>query len=67
GVTMPEEHGGAGLGVTEAAIVMHAVASGGGGMAAASSIHINMFGPHPIVVHGTKEQKARWIPRLVTG
>jgi acyl-CoA dehydrogenase len=67
GVTMPEEHGGAGLGVTEAAIVMHTVASGGGGMAAASSIHINMFGPHPIVVHGTKEQKARWIPRLVTG
>ena len=67
GVTMPEEHGGAGLGVTEAAIVMHTVASGGGGMAAASSIHINMFGPHPIVVHGTKEQKARWIPRLVSG
>jgi alkylation response protein AidB-like acyl-CoA dehydrogenase len=67
GVTMPEEHGGAGLGVTEAAIVMHTVATGGGGMAAASSIHINMFGPHPIVVHGTKEQKARWIPRLVSG
>ena len=67
GVTMPEKHGGAGLGVTEAAIVMHTVASGGGGMAAASSIHINMFGPHPIVVHGTREQKARWIPRLVTG
>ena len=67
GVTMPEEHGGAGLGVTEAAIVMHTVATGGGGMAAASSIHINLFGPHPIVVHGTKEQKARWIPRLVSG
>jgi acyl-CoA dehydrogenase len=67
GVTMPEEHGGAGLGVTEAAVVMHTVASHGGGMAAASSIHINMFGPHPIVVHGTKEQKARWIPRLVSG
>ncbi|TCZ53627.1 acyl-CoA dehydrogenase family protein [Roseicella aquatilis] len=67
GITMPEEHGGAGLGVTEAAIVMHTVARHGGGMAAASSLHINMFGPHPIVVHGTPEQKARWIPRLVAG
>ncbi|MDQ8732802.1 acyl-CoA dehydrogenase family protein [Bradyrhizobium sp. LHD-71] len=67
GVTMPEEYGGAGLGVTEAALVMHTVASCGGGMAAASSIHINMFGPHAMVVHGTHEQKSRWIPRLVTG
>lgn len=67
GVTMPEEFGGAGLGVTEAALVMHTVASSGGAMAAASSIHINMFGPHPIVVHGSPEQKARWLPRLVSG
>ena len=67
GVTMPERFGGAGLGVTEAALVMHAAASSGGAMAAASSIHINMFGPHPVVVHGTPEQQARWIPRLVSG
>jgi alkylation response protein AidB-like acyl-CoA dehydrogenase len=67
GVTMPEEYGGAGLGVTDAALVMHTVAGCGGAMAAASSIHINMFGPHPIVVHGTQEQKARWLPRLVSG
>ena len=67
GITMPLEHGGAGLGVTEAAIMMHTVARSGGGMAAASSLHINMFGPHPIVVHGTAEQKARFIPALVEG
>jgi alkylation response protein AidB-like acyl-CoA dehydrogenase len=67
GITMPTEHGGAGLGVTEAAIMMHTVARSGGGMAAASSLHINMFGPHPIVVHGTAEQKARFIPALVEG
>ena len=67
GVTMPEEFGGAGLGVTEAALVMHTVAGSGGAMAAASSIHINMFGPHPIVVHGSAEQKERWLPRLVSG
>ena len=61
GITMPEEYGGAGLGVTEAAIMMHEVASHGGGMAAASAVHINLFGPHPIVVNGTPEQKARWV------
>ena len=67
GITMPEEFGGAGLGVTEAAIMMREVASHGGGMTAASSVHINLFGPHPIVVKGTPEQKRRWIPRLIAG
>ncbi|MFN0186071.1 MAG: acyl-CoA dehydrogenase family protein [Aquabacterium sp.] len=67
GITMPPEHGGAGLGVTEAVLMMHEVASHGGGMAAASSVHINLFGPHPIVRFGTPEQKARWLPRLVRG
>jgi acyl-CoA dehydrogenase len=67
GVTMPEEYGGAGLGIKEAALIMHTVALHGGGMAATSSIHMNMFGPHPMVVHGTPEQKGRWIPRLLSG
>ena len=67
GVTMPEEVGGAGLGVTEAAVMMHAAASGNGGFSAASAIHINMFGPHAIVVHGTAEQKRRWLAPLAAG
>jgi acyl-CoA dehydrogenase len=67
GITMPEAYGGAGLGVTEAALMMHEVVSNGGGIAAASTVHINLFGPHPIVVFGTDEQKRRWVPRLVAG
>ncbi len=67
GITMPEEYGGAGLGVTEAALMMHEVVSNGGGIAAASTVHINLFGPHPIVVFGTDDQKRRWVPRLVAG
>ena len=67
GITMPEEYGGAGLGVMEAAVMMHEVASHGGGMTAASTVHINLFGPHPIVVMGTPEQKERWVPRLIAG
>ena len=67
GMTMPKEHGGAGLGVTEAMLMMNRIAASGGGMAAASSVHINLFGPHPIVVHGTREQKGRWLPNLIAG
>jgi acyl-CoA dehydrogenase len=67
GITMPTEYGGAGLGVTEAAIMMHEVAQHGGAMAAVSTVHINLFGPHPIVVYGTPEQKQRWLPPLIEG
>lgn len=67
GITMPEEFGGANLGVLEAAIMMNAVCAGGGGYSAASAIHINLFGPHPIVVFGSPEQKMRWLPPLIEG
>ncbi|HAA91280.1 MAG TPA: acyl-CoA dehydrogenase [Rhodospirillaceae bacterium] len=66
GIAMPEEFGGAGLGVTEAALMMNEVAYAGA-MSAASAIHINIFGPHAMVVHGTDEQKARWLPGLIKG
>ncbi|MEO1709220.1 MAG: acyl-CoA dehydrogenase family protein [Pseudomonadota bacterium] len=66
GIAMPEAFGGAGLGVTEASMLMHAVAKAGG-MTAASAIHINIFGPHPIVVHGTERQKSEWLPPLISG
>ena len=67
GIAMPEAVGGAGLGVTEAALMMRTVAGSGGGMAAASSIHMNIFGPHPIVVFGTEEQRKAWLPPLIEG
>jgi len=67
GIAMPPEYGGAGLGVVEAGLMMHAVARSPGAQAAASSIHMNIFGPHPIVVHGTEEQKQRWLPPLIAG
>ena len=67
GIAMPEQYGGSGLGVTEAALMMHRVAKSPGAMSACSSIHINIFGPHPIVVFGNDEQRARWLPDLVEG
>ena len=67
GITMPTEYGGAGLGVTEAALMMHTVGRSAGVFAACSSIHINLFGPHAIIKYGSPEQKSRWIPRLISG
>lgn len=67
GIAMPPEYGGAGLGVTEAALMMQTIAETGGAMAACSAVHINIFGPNPIVVHGTDEQKRRFLPPLIAG
>jgi len=67
GITMPEEYGGANLGVTDAALLMQIIGNSAGVMAACSSIHINLFGPHAMVKHGTKAQKDRMIPPLVEG
>ncbi|MBB5686704.1 acyl-CoA dehydrogenase family protein [Sphingobium boeckii] len=67
GVAMPESVGGAGLGITEAAIMMQAVAEAGGGMTAASSIHGPVFSLEPIALFGTEEQKQRMIPPILSG
>jgi acyl-CoA dehydrogenase len=67
GVCMPQEYGGAGLGITEAALVMRAVAQSGGGMTAASAIHVNIFGLNPVAVYGTPEQKQRMLPPIRDG
>jgi len=67
GIAMPEAYGGAGLGITEAAIMMRAIAESGAGMGGASAIHMNIFGLQPVVVFGTDEQKARMLPPLIRG
>ena len=67
GIAMPQAYGGAGLGVTETAIMAHAISRSGAGMSGASAVHLNLFGPNPIVVFGTEEQKARLLPPLIKG
>lgn len=67
GVAMPEQVGGSGLGLTEASIVMQTVAQSGAGFSGASAIHLNIFGPMPIVKFGTAEQKAAALPRIISG
>jgi acyl-CoA dehydrogenase len=67
GIAMPTEYGGAGLGVTEASIMMQEVGRSAGAFAACSTVHINIFGLHSIVKHGTDEQKKQWLPSIIDG
>jgi acyl-CoA dehydrogenase len=67
GIAMPEEYGGAGLGVTEASIMMQEIGRSAGVFAACSTVHINIFGLHAIVKHGTPEQKQAWLPDVIAG
>ena len=53
GIAMPEQHGGAGLGITEAALMMQTISQSGAGFSGASAGHMNIFGLHPVVRFGT--------------
>ncbi|WP_033925807.1 acyl-CoA dehydrogenase family protein [Sphingomonas sp. 35-24ZXX] len=67
GIAMPERFGGSGLGITEASIMMQAIAESGAGMSGASSVHINIFGLEPLILFGTEDQQQRAIPNIVSG
>lgn len=67
GIAMPQEYGGAGLGITEAALMMRTISGTGAGLSGASAVHMNIFGLHPVVVFGSDEQKQRWLPPLIAG
>lgn len=67
GIAMPQEYGGAGLGILEACLMMETVSGSGAGLAGASAIHMNVFGLHPVVVYGSEEQKKRWLPPIIQG
>jgi acyl-CoA dehydrogenase len=67
GIAMPPEYGGAGLGITEAALMMRTISGSGAGLSGASAVHMNIFGLHPVVVFGSDEQKKRWLPPLIAG
>ncbi|MFY0634018.1 MAG: acyl-CoA/acyl-ACP dehydrogenase [Vannielia sp.] len=67
GICTDEAHGGAGLGVTEAAWMMREISESGAGLSGASAVHINIFGLEPVALHGTEAQKARMIPPMAAG
>jgi hypothetical protein len=67
GTIVPEEYGGSGLGVTEAALVLHEICAAGAGTSGASPIHFYMFPPMPVIKHGSADLRQRYLPRVATG
>src|ERR687883_676097 len=67
GAIVPEEYGGSGLGVTEAALLLHEICAAGAGTSGASPIHFYMFPPMPVIKHGTEALKRKYLPRMATG
>jgi acyl-CoA dehydrogenase len=67
GVIVPEEYGGSGLGVTEAALMLHDIAASGAGTSGCSPIHFYCFPPMPVMKHGTEALKRKYLPRVATG
>ena len=67
GIAMPEKYGGAGLGITEASLMMQAVAESGAGMSGASALHMNIFGLKPVEIFGDEDQRKRFLQPLIAG
>jgi acyl-CoA dehydrogenase len=67
GIAIPEEYGGGGRGIHEASLVLEEVAASGAAMNGASSVHLSIFGMHPVVLHGSEEMRRRYLPRVASG
>ena len=65
GIAIPEELGGSGLAITEAAVMVQPISESGAANGGVSSVAINVFGVNPIVQYGTDEQKQRWLPPVM--
>src|SRR3546814_13737561 len=64
-LAMPEEYGGSGLGMSEAALMMHTISRSGAGFSGASAVHMNIFGLNPVVVFGPPDQRRSEERRVV--
>ena len=67
GTLIPEEYGGSGLGVTEAALLLEAICAAGAGTSGAAPVHFALFPPLPIIRHGSEALRRAHLPRVATG
>ena len=61
---IPEEYGGGGMGIAEAAIVLEEINRSGGSGAAC---HAQMYTMGALLRHGGEEQKRRYLPQIASG
>lgn len=67
GIALSEDLGGAGLGISEATIMLQTISQSGGGIAGAQSIHANIYATQPVAKYATVEQRQRMLPKLIGG
>jgi acyl-CoA dehydrogenase len=67
GIAIPEAYGGGGRGINEASLILEEVAASGAAMNGCSSIHLSIFGMHPVVLHGSEEMRRKYLPRVAKG
>src|SRR5487761_2330765 len=68
GVALPEEHGGAGLGMQEMALIIENLAAGAGGSPVGQLFMVNpIFGGVSISRFGTPAMKADLLPKIISG
>ena len=65
GIAMPEEYGGSGLGIADAAAMVQGITESGCGNAGFAALAIGIFGLNPVVVFGTDDQKRKWLPPVI--
>ena len=67
GLSIPEEFGGGGLGITDAAILLHSICAAGAGTSGAAAIHFYMFPVAPVIKYGSAAMKQATLPRVARG
>jgi acyl-CoA dehydrogenase len=67
GIALPEQYGGGGRGITEAAIVLREVAASGAAMNGCSALHLTIFGLNPVAKFGNDRLKEHFLPRACAG
>lgn len=67
GIALPEEFGGAGLGISEATMMLQTISQSGAGMAGAQSIHANVYATQPLARFGNQDQLESTIPNIISG
>lgn len=67
GIALPEHLGGAGLGISEATMMMQTIAQSGAGIAGAQTVHANVYATQPVAKFGTEQQRRTMLAPLISG
>jgi acyl-CoA dehydrogenase len=67
GIAIPEQYGGGGQGIFEAALLLEEIAASGAGMNGCSTMHLTIFGLNTIVKHGSESLREEVLPAAADG